>query len=100
MQILVQLSWLEINTNQQQSLQLRLPIAIGKDQNTLPNDLDGNQVSPLVLSDRSVSRYHALLVFEQGNVVVIDQNSTNGVLLNGALLEKGLGLRSTPASLS
>lgn len=98
MQILVQLSWLEINTNQQQSLQLRLPIAIGKDQNTLPNDLDGNQVSPLVLSDRSVSRYHALLVFEQGNVVVIDQNSTNGVLLNGALLEKGLGLRSTLAS--
>jgi len=98
MQIFVQLSWLEINTNQQQSLQLSLPIALGKEQTSLPNDLDGNQVSPLVLSDRSVSRYHALLVFEQGNVVVVDQNSTNGVLVNGALLERGMGLRRVLAS--
>jgi pSer/pThr/pTyr-binding forkhead associated (FHA) protein len=72
MQISVQLSWLEIITNQPQSLHLNLPIAIGKDVNSLPENLDGNQVAQVILGDRSVSRYHALLIFEQGNVVVID----------------------------
>ncbi|MBD2179021.1 FHA domain-containing protein [Pseudanabaena sp. FACHB-1998] len=98
MQSLVQLSWLEINTNQPQSLQLSLPIAIGKDQNSLPTSLDSNQVSPLVLSDRSVSRYHALLMYHQGKVVVIDQNSTNGVLVNGSLVERSAELHKVLGS--
>ena len=98
MQISVQLSWLEITTNQPQSLQLNLPIAIGKDVNSLPEHLDGNQVAQVILGDRSVSRFHALLIFEQGNVVVVDQNSTNGILVNGVLVDRGMELRKVLAT--
>jgi predicted component of type VI protein secretion system len=92
MQISVQLSWLEIATNQPQSLLLSLPIAIGKDATSLPQSIDGNQVEQMILSDRSVSRYHALLTFDQENVVVIDQNSTNGILVNGVLIDRNVQL--------
>jgi len=89
----VQLSWLEVGTNQSVSMRLNLPIAIGKDVTALPDFVDAEQVSPLVLNDRSVSRYHLLLKIEQGNLVAIDQNSTNGVLVNGVLLNQSMGLR-------
>ena len=98
MQISVQLSWLEIATNQPQRLRLSLPIAIGKEATSLPERLDGNQVEQVILSDRSVSRYHALLIFEQGNVVVIDQNSTNGMLVNGVLIDRSRELRKVLSS--
>jgi pSer/pThr/pTyr-binding forkhead associated (FHA) protein len=92
MQISVQLSWLEIATNHPQSLRLNLPIAIGKDVTSLPQSIDGDQVEQMILSDRSVSRYHALLTFDQENVVVIDQNSTNGMLVNGVLIDRSVEL--------
>lgn len=98
MQISVQLSWLEIATNQPQRLRLSLPIAIGKEATSLPERLDGNQVEQVIFSDRSVSRYHALLIFEQGNVVVIDQNSTNGMLVNGVLIDRSRELRKVLSS--
>lgn len=92
MQISVQLSWLEIATNHPQSLRLNLPIAIGKDATSLPQSIDGDQVEQMILNDRSVSRYHALLAFDRENVVVIDQNSTNGMLVNGILIDRSVEL--------
>lgn len=89
----VQLSWLEVGTNQPVSIGLNLPIAIGKDATALPDYVDAEKVSPLLLNDRSVSRYHLLLKIERGNLVAIDQNSTNGVLVNGVLLNPSMGLR-------
>ncbi len=42
----------------------------------------------LVLNDISVSRIHAKLTEENGQVYVQDCNSTNGTFINGVLLEK------------
>jgi len=65
MQISVQLSWLEIATNQPQSLLLSLPIAIGKEETSLPERLDGNQVAQVILSDRLRSPLIYLLQSKQ-----------------------------------
>lgn len=43
----------------------------------------------LILNDVSVSRIHARLTTEAGQVYVEDCNSTNGTYVNGVLLEKG-----------
>jgi hypothetical protein len=40
----------------------------------------------ICLNDPKVSRYHALLRFEESNLVIIDLNSTNGTNVNGARL--------------
>ena len=52
MQISVQLSWLEIATNQPQRLRLSLPIAIGKEATSLPERLDGNQVEQVQVQNK------------------------------------------------
>ncbi len=42
-----------------------------------------NPQCDLVLSDPSVSRYHALLDVRDGNLLVLDAESTNGTYVNG-----------------
>jgi transcriptional regulator with AAA-type ATPase domain len=42
----------------------------------------------LLLNDKKVSRTHAAIYFEKGNYVIEDQNSTNGVFVDGHLVKK------------
>ena len=39
--------------------------------------------SHLVFPDLSVSRHHAVVLFREGNYVLVDQNSSLGVVING-----------------
>ncbi|RPI99659.1 MAG: FHA domain-containing protein, partial [Deltaproteobacteria bacterium] len=42
----------------------------------------------IVISDTNVSRIHAWVTVEKGEVVVIDRGSTNGTFVNNAKVEK------------
>lgn len=95
------LSWLDPITGDTKMPHLSPPIAIGREFGRMPSESEGQRVSRLVLSSSQVSRYHALLTKSQGQLIVIDQNSSNGLLINGekqtqVTLKQGDRLRIGP----
>ncbi|MEH2381663.1 MAG: FHA domain-containing protein [Nostoc sp.] len=79
----IQLSWEEPATGERREPRLSMPIAFGREFARLPAELRGVRVSRMLLNSNEVSRYHALIDWEQDHLVVIDQNSVNGVYVNG-----------------
>ncbi len=80
----IQLSWEDPATADRREPLLNLPIALGRDFNGMPQEFQGNRVARIVLNSLEVSRFHALIDTDSGNVVVIDQNSRNGIFINGS----------------
>jgi pSer/pThr/pTyr-binding forkhead associated (FHA) protein len=56
---------------------------MGRDFNGMPVQIQGRPVSRMVLDSLEVSRFHALIDTDSGGLVVIDQNSRNGIFVNG-----------------
>ncbi|WP_414512630.1 FHA domain-containing protein [Nostoc sp. PCC 9305] len=79
----IQLSWDEPATGERREPLLNVPIAFGREFARLPAELRGVRVSRMLLNSNEVSRYHALIDWEQDHLVVIDQGSVNGVYVNG-----------------
>ncbi len=82
----IELSWQVPITKEQQQEEFTPPIAIGKDATRLPVELSGEPVAPLVIADGQISRYHALIALDPSgtnSLLLIDQNSTNGITVNG-----------------
>jgi pSer/pThr/pTyr-binding forkhead associated (FHA) protein len=78
----IRLSWKDPVTGEQRSPILNTPIAIGRDFAQLPADIEGRRVSRIQLNDEGISRLHALLIEENGRLIAIDQNSSNGLSIN------------------
>ncbi|MDZ8066574.1 MAG: FHA domain-containing protein [Nostoc sp. DedQUE08] len=81
--IQIQLSWEEPATGERREPLLNVPIAFGREFTRLPAEHRGMRVSRMLLNSNEVSRYHALIDWEQDHLVVIDQGSVNGVYVNG-----------------
>ncbi|MBD1923686.1 FHA domain-containing protein [Microcoleus sp. FACHB-831] len=81
--IQIQLSWEEPATGERREPTLSLPIALGREFNQMPEEVGGRRVARIILNSLEVSRFHALIDEGQGGLVVIDQNSSNGTLING-----------------
>lgn len=80
----VWLSWKDPLTSDMQTLALGLPIAIGRDANSMPTAIaNGQPVAKLTLNSSQVSRYHALIFLQADQLWIGDQNSSNGVFVNG-----------------
>ncbi|NJM72663.1 MAG: FHA domain-containing protein [Scytonema sp. RU_4_4] len=79
----IQLSWDEPITGERREPRLSPPITFGRDFAALPTEIRGQRVARMLLDHHEVSRYHALLDWEQNQLVVTDQNSTNGIFVNG-----------------
>ncbi len=79
----INLSWEEPSTGELRKPTLRLPIAFGREFSQMPASLNGKPVSRMVLNNSEVSRYHALIDWQQDQLFVIDQNSVNGIYING-----------------
>ncbi|WP_375474421.1 FHA domain-containing protein [uncultured Nostoc sp.] len=79
----IQLSWDDPATGERREPMLSMPIAFGREFARLPAELKGQRVSRMLLNSNEVSRYHALINWEQDHLVVIDQGSVNGVYVNG-----------------
>ncbi|MEH2326255.1 MAG: FHA domain-containing protein [Nostoc sp.] len=79
----IQLSWEEPATGERRQPRLSMPIAFGREFARLPAELRGVRVSRMLLNSNEVSRYHALIDWEQDHLIVIDQGSVNGIYVNG-----------------
>ncbi|AFY33969.1 FHA domain-containing protein [Calothrix sp. PCC 7507] len=79
----IQLSWDEPATGERREPRLNVPIAFGREFARLPEEIRGERVSRMLLNSNEVSRYHALIDWEQNQLVVIDQGAVNGVFVNG-----------------
>jgi pSer/pThr/pTyr-binding forkhead associated (FHA) protein len=78
----IRLSWKDPVTGEQRAPSLHTPIAVGREFAQLPAEIEGRRVSRIQLPDEGISRFHALLVEENGVLVAIDQNSSNGLSIN------------------
>jgi pSer/pThr/pTyr-binding forkhead associated (FHA) protein len=89
----IQLSWDDPATGERRSPIYRLPVAIGREFAKMPITLGDRNVSRLVFNSGQVSRYHAL-IDEEGTgqestaIVITDQGSSNGTLINGTRLNR------------
>ncbi|MBW4687414.1 MAG: FHA domain-containing protein [Komarekiella atlantica HA4396-MV6] len=79
----IQLSWEDPATGERREPKLNVPIAFGREFARLPAEIAGQRVSRMLLNSNEVSRYHALIDWEQNQLVVIDQGSVNGIFVNG-----------------
>lgn len=86
----IQLSWDDPATGERREPRLSVPIAFGREFARLPEDLRGRRVSRLLLNSNEVSRYHVLIDWEQNQLLVIDQDSVNGVFVNGQLQKRSV----------
>ncbi|ABA20445.1 FHA domain protein [Trichormus variabilis ATCC 29413] len=79
----IQLSWEDPITGERREPKLDVPIAFGREFARLPAELDGKRVSRMLLNSDQISRYHALIIWENNQLIVIDQGSVNGTFING-----------------
>ncbi|KYC41324.1 hypothetical protein WA1_21695 [Scytonema hofmannii PCC 7110] len=79
----IQLTWDDPTTGERREPRLNAPIALGRDFAALPAELNGHRVARMLLNSSQVSRFHVLIDWEQSQLVVTDQNSTNGTVVNG-----------------
>jgi pSer/pThr/pTyr-binding forkhead associated (FHA) protein len=79
----IRLTWEDPATGERKEPLLTIPIALGREFERLPAELDGERVCRVVLNSLEVSRYHALIAIEQGQLTIADRGSINGVIVNG-----------------
>jgi FHA domain len=76
----INLSWEDPTTKERKEPKLTFPIAFGREFVKMPAEIEGHRVSRMLLKDKGVSRFHALINLEENKLVVIDQNSLQLVL--------------------
>lgn len=77
--------WEDPATGERKEPLFTVPIALGREFERLPPEIDGQRVCRVVLNSLEVSRYHALIAAEGDRLVITDCQSSNGVLINGTL---------------
>jgi hypothetical protein len=85
--IYVQLSWNDPATGAAAQHHYALPVAFGREYEQMPSRLGGKTVNRVVLPDKQISRYHALISSSGGQVILTDR-SANGTGLNGENLHQ------------
>jgi FHA domain len=78
----IQITFTEPGTGEQRQPVLELPVAIGKDFNIMPSELNGEQVSRLVIKDNLIADYHALIFWENNELIINNQRNANGFIVN------------------
>lgn len=68
-------------------------MAIGRNFEAMPANINGEEVSRVVIADDLISDYHILITWENPTLIVIAQNTTRGVKING-LHRNNCSLRS------
>ncbi|GAA6624044.1 FHA domain-containing protein [Scytonema sp. NUACC26] len=86
----IQLTWDDPTTGERREPRLNAPIALGRDFAALPAELHEQRVARMLLNSSQVSRFHVLIDWEQNQLVVTDQNSTNGTVVNGQRQTRGI----------
>ncbi|MEA5582955.1 FHA domain-containing protein [Nodularia harveyana UHCC-0300] len=85
----IQLSWIDPNTEERREPLLTTPVAIGKTFEAMPEEINGERVSRVVIADDLVVDYHILIAWENPRLIVIAQDTNRGVKINGLQRNNG-----------
>jgi pSer/pThr/pTyr-binding forkhead associated (FHA) protein len=85
----IRLTWEDPVTGERKQPLLTVPITLGREFDRLPAEIDGRRACRLVLSSLEVSRYHATIDFDGTDLFILNQNQSNGLLINGQKQERG-----------
>lgn len=86
--VYVQVVWEDTTTGEIQQPLLAAPVAIGREQDQMPEQLGDKTVSRLELLNKEVSRFHALITVANSQLYITDR-SANGTFLNGRQIRSG-----------
>jgi len=84
----IQLIWEDPSTCEMNQSMLTPPIAIGRENQEMPEKLGHHEVSQLELIHKQVSRFHALITVANEQMYITDKSS-NGTYLNGSQIRRG-----------
>ncbi|MEM6256593.1 MAG: FHA domain-containing protein [Cyanobacteria bacterium P01_D01_bin.156] len=83
----MQLNWEDPVTGNSQYASRQLPVAIGREADRMPTQLEQLPVSHLELEDKQVSRCHAVISVVNRQLFITDK-SANGTFINGRLIQQ------------
>lgn len=82
----IQLTWIDPNTEERREPLLETPIAIGREFQAMPQQSNGHRISRIVIQDDLIADYHALIDWQNQELIIIDQNTSTGIKINGVQL--------------
>jgi pSer/pThr/pTyr-binding forkhead associated (FHA) protein len=85
----IQLSWTDPNTGDIREPKLETPVAIGRIFAAMPLENNGQRVSRITIEDDLIADYHALIDWQNQELIIIDQNTSIGIQINGVHLTNG-----------
>ena len=87
----IQLTWIDPNTEERREPLLETPVAIGREFAEMPQKYNyGERVSRVVIKDDLIADYHALIDWKNQELIIIDQNTNNGIKINGIQMNEGV----------
>ncbi|MBD2448391.1 FHA domain-containing protein [Nostoc sp. FACHB-152] len=86
----IQLTWTDPNTSTRTELRLETPVAIGRQTATMPQQIGEKGVSRVAIADDLIADYHALIDEQNQELIIIDQNTNNGIKINGVQSSNGI----------
>jgi pSer/pThr/pTyr-binding forkhead associated (FHA) protein len=85
----IQLSWIDPNTGERRKPLLETPVAIGREFSQMPQESNAERVSRVVIQNDLIADYHALIEWQNQELIIIDQNTSSGIKINGVQLTNG-----------
>ena len=79
----IQLHWLDPNTEEQREPLLETPVAIGRLFSEMPQQINAQRVSRIAIADDLIADYHALIDWQNQELIITDQNTNSGIKING-----------------
>ncbi|GBE91193.1 FHA domain-containing protein [Nostoc cycadae] len=86
----IHLTWRDPNTGDRTEQLLATPVAIGRQFSTMPQQIDDQSVSIIVIADDLIADYHALIDWQNQVLTIVDQNPNNAIKVNGVQLTNGI----------
>ncbi|WP_017654035.1 FHA domain-containing protein [Fortiea contorta] len=82
----IRLSWIDPNTEEIREPLLDTPVAIGSVFQAMPQQNNSQRISRIVIQDDLITDYHALIDWQNQELIILDQNSHSGIEINGVQL--------------
>jgi hypothetical protein len=84
----IQLTWIDPNTGNRLEPLLQIPVAIGREFSQMPEQINGKMVSRIVIQDDLIADYHALIDWQNQELIIVAQSPIAGIKINDTRLTK------------
>jgi FHA domain len=85
----IKLTWVDPNTGDRREPLLETPVAIGRQFATMPSQIDGQRVSRITIEDDLIADDHALIDWQNQELIITAQNPGDGIKINDVQLSRG-----------